>query len=265
MAATGTSTDATTDPEVRVCQSTGLVLVPFPTRGTWRVFKNNRPAVSGRPREGQPPKKWNRFDLPGEHGTVYSATTRRGALAEVLASFKPRTSQILELMREAFNDVDEGDDPITREWDELGHMRPGHIAQVWRAERRLIQLHHRTPPEVGPYVHIEHHESIAAISESCADLLTDLGVEELDVSELRSNDRELTCSLAEWISAQYLDDGAVPVGIRYASRHSTEWECWATIPPPPYGNLAPAGAERDLSNRDPDLEYVAKLFGLTFH
>lgn len=265
MTETGTTAATQTETGDRVCQLTGLVLVPFPVQGTWRVVKNNRPVVSGRPRDGQPPAKWNRFDLPGDHGTVYSATSRRGALAEVLASLKPRTSQILELAREAFGDVDEGDDPITCEWDELGHMKPGHIARVWRAERRLIQLHHRTPPAVGPYVHIERHESIAAMGESCAALLAGLGVEELDVSELRGNDRELTCSLAEWISAQYLDDGTVPIGIRYASRHSSDWECWATLPPPPYGQLQPAGAEIELSTGDADLAYVARLFGLTFH
>ena len=40
-------------------------------------------------------------------------------------------------------------------------------------------------------------------------------------------DRVVICAVAKWLGEQVLDDGSIPAGIRYVSRHGGELPCWA--------------------------------------
>lgn len=243
---------------VRICSVTGLALVPYPTKGTWRIFKNAYGPLKARPRTSETPSEWNRFDLPGR-ATLYSSTIRRGAYAEVLAPLRPRVSALAALAAKVFPDVDPGSNPILDEWNALGHMIPGSIPKVWHAERSMAQIAVTTP---GWYVDIEDPASLQVLRVKLAGLLNAEAIDDMDVSVIRGHNRVVTCAVAEWICSLYLEDGSVPLGIRYKSRHGTDWECWATFPDT---RVVSVGEDAiDLAS-DADLRAIANLFKLRLH
>lgn len=243
---------------VRICSETGLALVPYPKKGTYRVFKETYGPLKGRPRTSENPSDWNRFDLPGQ-ATLYSSTIRCGCYAEVLAALRPRIEQLTKLAAATFDDVDPGDDPIFEEWCERGHMMPTSIARIWHTERALAQVNVTTD---GWYIDVEDPVSLQVLRLQFAELLHDQGIEDMDVSVIRGHNRIVTCAVAEWAATLYLEDGSVPLGIRYNSRHGTDWECWATFPETKTTAVHTTGL--DVRN-DPDLKHIADLFDLRFH
>jgi hypothetical protein len=90
------------------------------------------------------------------------------------------------------------------------------------------------------------------------------------VGDLRGENRHLTTAVAAWIHSRVLDDGSLPHGIVYGSKHGTDYKCWAiwlrnvdddrdasTEP-----TKAGAGKEIELPRHNPPLAAVAKHFGL---
>lgn len=244
---------------VRICAVTGLSLIRYPLLGTWRVYKKAYGPVSGRPRVSDSPTDWNRFDLPGQ-ATLYTSTKRQGAYAEVLADLRPKIDDLEALAARVFDDVDEGSHPIHDEWCERGHMLAGNIARIWQTERLIAQID--VPRDQGWYIDIENPVSLQVLRTQLAPVLKDQKIADMDVSVIRGHNRVVTCAAAEWISQQYLDDGSVPLGIRYLSRHGTEWECWATLPET---KTTAAHTETLDVRTDTDLRTIAELFNLRLH
>ncbi|GAA5113892.1 hypothetical protein GCM10023339_18800 [Alloalcanivorax gelatiniphagus] len=242
---------------VTICSATGLALIKYPAKGTWRVFKTAFGPLAGRPRTSEDPSDWNRFDLP-DAATLYSSTDPQGAYAEVLAPLRPRIEELSALAAAVFDDVDPGDNPIAAEWAEKGHMHVGSIPKVWHAERNLVQIDVATD---GWYIDIEHPVSLQVLRSQFAGLLTERGLEDFDVSVIRGHDRLVTCAVAEWVNGLYLEDGSVPLGIRYNSRHATDWECWATFP----DTKTIAAHTIGLDHANTDLRAIARLFKLRLH
>lgn len=242
---------------VTICSATGLALIKYPSKGTWRVFKTAFGPLTGRPRISDDPEDWNRFDLP-DAATLYSSTDVQGAYAEVLAPLRPRVNELAALAASVFDDVGPGDDPIGEEWAEKGHMLVGNIAKVWHVERNLAQVGVATD---GWYIDIEHPVSLQVLRSQFAGLLAERALRDFDVSVIRGHDRVVTCAVAEWVNALYLEDGSVPLGIRYNSRHATDWECWATFPDTKTIAVHTVG----LDHTDTDLRATADLFGLRLH
>lgn len=242
---------------VQTCSVTGLVLVRWPAKGTWRVFKTAYDPLSGRTRTSENPQDWNRFDLPGS-ATLYSSTEPQGAYAEVLASLRPRISELAKLAADVFDDVGEGTDPITEEWGAKGFMAVGNIPTIWHADRNIAQINVQSP---SWYVDVEHPVSMQILRSQFVQLLNEHDIEDFDVSVIRGPNRVITCAVAEWVASLYLEDGSVPLGIRYNSRHSTDWECWASFPDTKAKALHVTG----LVSTDKDLRAITKLFGLHIH
>lgn len=242
---------------VTICSVTGLALIKYPAKGTWRVFKTAFGPLAGRPRTSEDPSDWNRFDLPNA-ATLYSSTDPQGAYAEVLAPLRPRVDELAALAVAVFGDVDPGDDPIAEEWAAKGHMHVNNIPKVWHTERNLVQVGVATD---GWYIDIEHPVSLQVLRSRFVGMLAERALEDFDVSVIRGHDRVVTCAVAEWVNGLYLEDGSVPLGIRYNSRYATDWECWATFADTKTESAHIIG----LDSADPDLNAVAQLFKLRLH
>lgn len=250
----------------RVCSLTGLKIESFPRRQVWRIAKISYGPMNPRERpEIADRGDWGRYDVP-KHRTIYGATPRECAYAESLAAqrlkFAPGTHHDLRI-RDLFDDDEDISfhDEIEREWLERNHMPPGKVAAGWRHERKLYSL--RLPAE-GYFVDVEAAESISAISRA-------LCIEWLTVGALRGEDRALTTRVAEWLWHIKLDDGSSPHGIRYASKHGSDWFCWAvwlrlmddggSASDEP--TLADSGTAIESSDRNSPLRKVALMNSLT--
>ncbi len=176
----------------RVCQRTGLAVVNQPDVALWRVFKTADGPLNPPIRSGSPDERWGRFDVPGL-ATVYGATHSRGAYVETLATLAPADVDYAEL----FDVVAPGENPVAQDWSDMHHMPPGSTAIQWRRHFR----------EWAPNQDPAHQR--------------------IDTSVLTGPDRVVTCAVAKWLGEQVLDDGSMPAGIRYLSRHGGELSCWA--------------------------------------
>lgn len=247
------------------------MVAAFPVAGAWRVH-TRRGALMPRPVDLDKSDDWNRFEvlkpepaapLPARivPGSVYSATERRAAYAEVLAHMRwPRNEALDALAAEVFGTG--SDTPVTDEWDELGFDPPGVVDADWIPRRQISRLGHRPEQEVS-YVDVEHHESMATLNVVCKNLLIRCKAIPLSASLLRSTRRDLTCGISTEIAtcALPLATGRRAAGFRYFSQHSTAWECWVTWPTLSYSDLQ-VDDTQDVARDDEDLVYILDLFHL---
>jgi hypothetical protein len=184
------------------------------------------------------PKTGNRFDVPGG-GVLYCSSRRRGCYVEVLARHRPspRMAAIAKL------------DPT--------FMAPGAIPAAWRSERRMAEI---TLDNPLPFVDVEHEATRAWLQQEMAVTLAERDVEDLDVAAIRGNDRLLTRAVAQHIYVANDDGSPLYSGIRYLSRHG-DYECWAIFD----GNAIRMPSTSRISRTDPDLEAVARTWGLSIH
>ncbi len=254
----------------RTCTSTGLALQPSAVRKIWRVAKTSYGPLGPRVRDHDLKRKdWGRYDVPG-HRTVYGACPRVAAYGESIA-----------FAQEALPDVTAGElypisspgdatpirEYVRQEFRERGFMELGTLPAAWRHERLIYQL---TLPQDGWFVDIESADSVAVLSHALARPLAALGIDHLTVAHLRGEDRRLTTMVAEWVHGLVLDDGSQPHGIRYCSKHGTDWSCWAVwLRHTDAGKgreseptTADQGAYIEHCDQNPDLAAAARLFGL---
>lgn len=182
----------------------------------------------------------NRFDVPGA-GVLYAASTEQGAFAETTAHFR-RSASVLERMAKAGATVDELQIPS--------------VDASWRATRVVRSLCTR---EALPFVDIEAAQTHTYLTEHARSVLLSLGVPVLDVPAVSGHSRRLTRGLATWIY-QARDDAGEPLygGIRYLSKLSNEYECWAIFD----GTTVEALGERRITIDDPDLVAVTARHGI---
>ena len=222
------------------------------------------------------PSHWGRYDVAG-HSTIYIASTPEGAYAESLAV--QRISNGLKTIRlsDAFDDSDSNDSPevvlaaINTEWLQLfGGMTPGKVVLGWRDARLEYPM---TLPRDGWLVDIEASPSVAAINANMRTDLGDHGIDYLSVGTLRGEERIVTTAVSGWIHSQVLDDGSLPHGIVYGSKHGTDYKCW-TIWLRRVDDGFEAGSEPTKAGpgieikppyHNPPLRQVAEQFNLTIY
>lgn len=259
----------------QICASSGLELFPANGSSGWRISQARygplNPGLRDSSRPGANPdgwKSWQRWDVPG-HRTIYVASEKVTAYAEVLSCFKLKLGDTGSPDLSRFVDDVEGDgwDEVTSEWQQRNYMAPGQLPASWHHDRLIYRIR---IPDRGWFVAATTAESMAAIARMIGARLALLGVTELDVSLLTSGRRDVTCEIAEWIHGQVLDDGNYAHGIEFPSRHDSS-RCWAvwlrktddghesTEEP----TIPDAGTEIDL--QDPALQTVLRRFGLRFH
>jgi hypothetical protein len=220
--------------------------VSAPNDGVWRVartpapFALLEPSPALRPVDRADRGIGNRFDSAmGNYYVWYCATTREGCYGETLATFRP--------------------DPRVRDaisGDEDGFMPIGEIPADWRKRRVAARA---TFPERRPFVDVEAAETRAVLTRELGWVLDLVGLDEIDVSAIRSRDRRLTRWISQWVWQEHLQESKPNYGgIRFCSNLNSEWECWAA-----FEDSLPDEQERQpVLRQDPALQRVANLYSL---
>lgn len=205
----------------RICERSGLVLVEQPDVALWRVFKTADGPLNPPIRSGSPDERWGRFDVPGV-ATLYGATHSRGAYVETLAVLAPAEVDYADL----FDDVAPGQDPVAQDWSDMHHMPPGSAAAQWRRDRQMCEM---LLLRSGQYIDVMAGDTISTLRRHFEEWAPnqDPRYRRIDASLLTGPDRMVTCAVAQWLIRQVLDDGSIPAGVRYVSRHGGELPCWA--------------------------------------
>ncbi|MDP9357468.1 MAG: RES domain-containing protein [Chloroflexota bacterium] len=246
-----------------------LVTIGPPPTGIYRL--------SHRPADPFAPPDWqyaledgtfgNRFDDPrAEQGvplaarfrTIYCATQRVGTFGETLARFRLSLPLVAQL--EAVEDEEPIEESLIGALDPDDHRR-GLIAADWRHHRHVG--HTYLDPSLR-FVDIVAGASMQALREPLAPVATDLGISEIDLSSVTSQQRRFTQFCAQYIHDE-VDEAGQPAlaGIRYLSRLNPEWECWAIFDDRIRHEPGFPAPPESIFPDDRDLETVAHLFDLT--
>lgn len=216
----------------RICKTTGLGLVPSCGQATTRLAKIAYGPMSPLLRVvGEDPGSWGRFDVPG-HRTIYSASPVAASYAEALAVF--RTSGLSIPLQQLFPDTPGGHGPqtlleqVAKEWSEDQCIMPlGSVPAGWRHDRLEYPI---TLPPTGWFVNIEDSNTLAALNDAIAQFLHPTAASpaaEFTRAGVLDNNRVVTTLLAEWVHGQVLDDGELPHGIVFGSKHGSDYNCVA--------------------------------------
>jgi hypothetical protein len=179
--------------------------------------------------------------VPGG-GVLYAATEPRGAYAETIAQFR-HSALAPELEAEGL---------------EPGRVRPGTVSAQWRSSRRLRALELVDP---RPFIDIDAAATHTFLTREAGDVLSALGLGNLDIGLVRGPSRLLTRALARWIYTRVDDDNlGLYSGIRYSSRIGSQ-ECWAVFD----GTGVRLTNEFDIEASDEALNEVAAQMDITVH
>ena len=251
-------------PHAYTCPKTGLRIIHATLRG-YRIATREWGPLNPRPHTDGPGASrsdWSRYDTVGT--TIYLADTEEVAFAEMLAPYARRLGARDALSKDARAlgmTLQEFIAAISQEWDEQSFLQQGHLPSSWRTRRQLYEAEMRTP---GPWVDIEHPDSIAAIRRNLGETLhRETALSTLTVADLRGDNREVTTRIAIWIAKQVLDDGAQPQGIIFGSKHGGG-QCFAYWPRTGRPDaLITVTASMPIDARNPALLTVAERFGIT--
>lgn len=152
---------------------------------------------------------------------------------------------------------------ITDEWDTAGTMRAAWLPRAFREGRTLYTL--RFPG--GWWVDISAMESLRALRELFpSPSPTETGTFDgpLTLSHLTGEDRVLTTSIAAALRDEItLDDGTLPLGIRFLSKHGQPsagsgvcWAYWMRDVDSGLGEPTEVDPGASISEDDPDLVVV---------
>jgi len=110
------------------------------------------------------------------------------------------------------------------------------------------------------FLDVESLKTRRVLRNELAPLLAYYGLTDLDVATVRGGDRRITRWISKWAFDQR-DENEKPVyaGIRYLSRLSSDWECWAVF----QDVTIEERERRDITRENPALRAVAKTFDLT--
>lgn len=205
------------------CAKTGLRIVDDFRAGT-RVATTNRGAMDPPERlNGDDPEGWSRYDTPGS--TIYISDSDEIAFAEVLSGYALKLGAKHPMQKDADfmgMSLDAYVEGISDDWG--NQIKMGCLSRHWRDRRNIYQLTLKVP---GWWVDIEHPDSIAAIGAGIGEKLSnELGISQLTLGILHGESRTATAMIATWIREQVLDDGSLPVGVRFLSKHGGGY-CWA--------------------------------------
>lgn len=223
------------DIDLRTCTRTGLVLRRANSQSSFRIAQRiygplnpmQRPLL--RPSYDAGWLSWQRWDVPGRR-TIYQALRRRTAFQEVLSWYKRTLTDGTSFDLDAYLDIEGHTAPdlwsmVEEEWRQRRHMALTDLPAGWRHDRLLYEL---KAPASGWYVDINDARTFTAIEEALGPQLFLLGgIQEIDLSVLSGMRRDITCTIAEWIHGQILDDGTAAHGIIYPAR-TGGGECLAT-------------------------------------
>jgi hypothetical protein len=170
-------------------------------------------------------------------------TTLDGCFGETLSRFRP--------------------DPGLRTIaDEEGFMALGEVPADWRHRRLAVRIT-PAPTDAMPtirFLDVEAAATRSILRDELGKLLAFYGYSDLDVPTIRGGDRRITRWIGRWAYEQRDAQGRMKfAGVRYMSRLSSEWECWAL-----FENVALDEQERrPIPRDDAALLRIADLYSLT--
>jgi hypothetical protein len=176
-----------------------------------------------------------RFDDPQSEFRVLYAGQRRACFLETLAPFRPSVEALAALQQ-----VTGSQEPIPR----------GMVPADWYQKRAVARLRLRPGQR---WLDLRATETSEALRSELAATLLDLGLADLDLSEVLGPWRSLTQAIARWA---YEHDYA---GIVYPSRFKDALSLWAIFEGAAFD---PVGVPEPIVPDDPDLVATARLFGL---
>lgn len=192
--------------------------------------------------------------MPGLQ-TIYAASTPEGAYGELLGPLKRPARQVAAST--LFDDA--GDSTmealIAKDWADAGFRLPPYVVDIdYLYASHLYTL---TLPRDGWLVDAEHSRTVTYLHEHLPARVT--------VSHIRSEDRFTTTHFAEILARAKLATGATPIGLRFGSKHGSDWDCWAIWL---RGNVidqlsADGGRVIHHPVRNPALTAVLETFNLT--
>lgn len=122
-------------------------------------------------------------------------------------------------------------------------------------------------------IDIEHQDSLDALNRALAQVLAKVGLSRLTRGHLLGEERRLTVLAASWIHSRILDDGSLPHGINFSSKHGSNGACWAIwlrriddgheASKEPTKNVGTQAIQ--CADQNPDLKAAAAAFGLTIY
>jgi hypothetical protein len=217
-----------------------------PESGLWRVGRSPDPIHFAEPIDPSflnNATTGNRFDSPTrDYRVCYFATELDGCFGETLARFRPDPALIAISTEEGF-------------------MPAGEVPADWRVRRLAVRVRPVEEDRIPIlFLDIEALPTRQVLRVELAELLAFHGYRDLDVSVIRGGDRRITRWIGSWAFQQYDDDGvATYAGIRYLSRLSTTWECWAV-----FNRVRLEEQERrPILRHDESLARIASGYGLT--
>lgn len=181
---------------------------------------------------------WNhRFDDPRRaYRTLYVSEAPITCLREVLADLRPNAEAIAEFSA-LFGDSDE--------------LMAGTVSQGFREKHVLAEA--RLAPIDGQFVDVEEPATRERLKWALAPLLRDLGLQQLDLGEVRGNLRTLTKA----ISRHFYDQGSHGLSFRSKLDDGRCWVCFEGR-----SHLEPAGSLLLLTTELPDLLTVCREYHL---
>lgn len=207
----------------------------------FRVGRSSDPLQYSRirPEDADLPRSGNRFDVPGA-GVLYAATKLIACFGETLARFRPSPA-----IRAVLGESDEH------------FVVVGGVPQDWRLQRTIAEIEVDVPPQ---FLDVDSPQTHEYLSHILAPELELLGYKDpLDLSDIRGRDRKLSRRIAlHAFNAQTDEDEFVYAGIRYGSRISPDWECWAIFE----GLELNLRRTRSIELDNPDMQTVAEMWDL---
>lgn len=136
-------------------------------------------------------------------------------------------------------------------------MNLGEVPRDWRQRRSIVRV--VVEPDNGCLLDVEDLDSRIALEPYVHQLMVALGIADLDVAVVRGADRRITRAISQFAYDATFEDGSPCFdGIRYSSRLSSEWECWAVFE---RTKLRPI-ERRPVMREDEALGRVARTYGL---
>lgn len=253
--------------DLRTCSRTGLRLQPLPRSTLFRVGDSRYHPLDPPVRSAtdKAPGRWDTID----GRTLYLGSSPVAAFAEALPYGRENLPTIR--LADLFDDVDDPDVTLS---DAVRQQAPAptirnKLTRDWIGHRRLYEV---ATTRSGWLVDVHAAETLNAINDAVG-WTTGVApaghhLERLTLHELFSENRHLTMHIATWIRGLVLDDGSLPVGIRYGSKRGADLHVYAIWlralddGRPLTSEIVKLAATRVIDRHHPDLHQAAALVGL---
>jgi hypothetical protein len=192
------------------------------------------------------PTKRKGVSTPGLFRTIYCASSRAGAFGETIARYR-KSVRLLSHLKEI-----EDDEPLDPE------LEGGVLPEEWRLNRRIGAT--RLDASLS-FADLEAPEATTILLPELSGILTELGLDDFDFSDLIGRERRITQEIARCVyEATDESNGPIFDGIRYVSRLNPGWELWACFTDRMIHE--PEDLYQTITRNDSDLRTATQILGI---